>query len=206
MKLFLLFARLTNRNISKDWKLRDLTWTMDFCEWNDSLPWYWPPPVVTTYSRGTSFSQLYGRFRAKFQMKEDPKSCFWLLNLEKNRYLEIDQFEIFDNSVALTTWNNPHFNSQRRVPWRDTMNPHFAGKVPFMKSIYKQIRWTSPKVREYILAKPRRYEIVWRKWFVLWRIDGWPVAISFRNVPKQPMYPVVTGVPEKEIEELQVRL
>jgi len=176
---------------------------MDFCEWKEKLPWYWTPPITTTYSRGHSFSQQYGRFRSKFQMKKG--WCFWLLNLEKHQYLEIDSFEIFDNSVALTTWKNQHFNSQHRIPHRDFMNPHYEGHIPFMK-ITSRISWKSKKVREYILEKPRRYEISWRKWFILWRVDGWPVGITFRKIPRQPMFPLVTGPKPEDIEELEVRL
>jgi len=202
--LFNIVVWLRLPDISKRWKLKDCTWDIDTCDCNEGFPWHWSPPTTTTYANNKQgFHQQYGRFRAKFQMKKG--WCFWLLNLEHGEYLEIDHFEIFDEKLALSSWRNKHFNSQRRIPNRDFINPEYEGHIPFKRDIYSRIYFRGEKVREYILAKPRRYEIVWRRWFVLWKVDGWPCGVMFRHIPRQPMFLVVTGPKMEDIEELQVK-
>ena len=198
-------ARITNRDISRDWKLKDMTWTMDTCDWKDHLPWKFDEYLTTTtYGSGKKgFHQQYGRFRCKFQMQKG--WCFWLLQLEKHRYCEVDHFELFRKSCSLTTWRNPHFNSQHGVPEQRYMNPEYEKKIPYKRDIYSRVKFYNKAVRRYILEKPRRYEIVWRKRFILWKVDGWPVAIMFRHIPKQAMFVLVSGPKPDEIEELEVR-
>ena len=200
--LFRVVVWLSLPDRSKDWRLKDLTWSMDYCDWVEGFPWYWPHPTVTTYTRKHGFSQQYGRFRARFRMQKD--FCFWLLQLEKHRYCEVDHFEIFDKGVGVSTYNNPDFNSQRRIPHRDYMNPHCEVHIPFMK-IISRVKYRSPKVREWILRQERRYEIIWRKRFILFKVDGWPCGVVFRHVPRQPMFPVVSGPKHEDIRELEVR-
>jgi len=206
LKLFFnLVVLLKLGDISKKWKTEKCTWDIDNCETYNCLPWkFGELPMTTTYSNQHSFSQQYGRFRAKFKMNE--KWCWWLLQLEKNQYLEIDHFEIFDKHVGLCSWKNTHFNSQRRIPWREFINPKCEIHIAFMKDIYSRRLFGSSRVRKYILEKPRRYEIIWRKWFILWKVDGWPCGIMFRDIPRQDMYPILSGPEENEILEMQIRL
>ena len=202
--LFRIVVWLNLPDRSKDWEEKDCTWTMTQCGTIDHFPWkFGDTPMTTTYAHGQAFSQLYGRFRATFKMEEG--FCFWLLQIDKHRYCEIDHFETFDDHVGLCTFNNPDFNSQRRIPWRETMNPLFAGYIPFM-GIYKRVLYRSRKVREYILRKERRYEIVWRKRFILWKVDGWICGVVFRHIPRQPQFLVVSGPKKEDIRELQDKL
>ena len=203
--LFRIVVWLGLPDISKRWLVTDCTWTKHTCPTVDHFPWKFDEyTITTTYAHGQAFSQLYGRFRAKFQMQEGWR--FWLLQLEKHRYLEIDHFEIFDTHVGLCTWNNKNFDSQRRIPWRlETMNPLYLEKIPFMKNNYTRVLYGSPRVREYILAQPRRYDIVWRRWFVLFKVDGWPCGVIFRNIPRQPLFLVVSGPELRDIEEMEVK-
>ena len=197
-------ARLNLSDISKSWDSKDCTWDIQNCVTLDRFPWkFGDTKITTTYANNKQgFHQQYGKFRAKFQMQEG--WCWWLLQLEGGEYLEIDHFETFEKNVGLCSWRNKHFNSQRRVPNRDLLNPKFEGYIPFMREIYSRILFKDKKIREYILSKPRRFEIIWRKRFIMWKVDGWPCGIMFSNIPRQAMFPVLSG--PSEIQEMQIKL
>jgi len=202
--LFRIVVWLNLPDRSKDWEEKDCTWTMTQCATLDHFPWKFGDNLhVTTYSHGPTFSQMYGRFRATFKM--EATWCFWLLQLENHQYLEIDHFEILEKSVAVSTYKNPLYNSKRRIPWKESMNPMYEGHAPIL-NILGRVQYRSRKVREYILRKERRYDIVWRKRFILWKVDGWPCGVVFRHIPRQPQFLVVSGPKKEDIRELQVKL
>lgn len=204
--LFNIVIRLRLRDISKNWNTKKCTWDLKTGETKNRFPWsFGDNPITTTYGKNKKgFHQQYGRFRAKFRMKEG--FCFWLLQIEHGQYLEIDHFETFPNSISLTSWRNRHFNSQRRIPNRTYINPKYTGDIQLMKNTYSRVKIRNKKARDYILSKSHRFEIIWRKWFILWKVDGWPCGIVFRNISRQPMFIVVTGIEKENIEEIQVRL
>jgi len=167
-------------------KLEDLTFcssAQDHLMYNE-LPWGWK--AYTNYGKESKdrFTQRYGKFYC--QMKLLDKGCFWLLNISHLPYNEIDHIEIFDDNLKVTTWYNKH-GGQTQLEPKENINPSFKGHNYF-DCPHRSVKYYNPLVRQWILGDSHLFTIIWRKWFVAWRIDNILIGVKlFYPIPRQHM-------------------
>lgn len=133
---------------------------------------------------------LYGRFshaiKPTFIGKPKVES-FWMLELGKGKVQEIDVVEFMSpkgkRGVYFSIYNN------------EMSNRYYVSDTD-KTIIYRrfQTRMRSKFICDYLSSKKINYSIKWRKNYVVWYIDDYPVAISFVYIPVQPMYLILSNI------------
>ena len=150
--------------------------------WVRRFPWYSNnKDMYTTYKDGVSM--LYGDIHIRVRLGEYGIPSMWLLNLEEGKVQEIDVFERMKDKLYFSIHSNRKTNNYYIYP-NCVKTPHPDYAV------------VQSKVKDYIESTERyhTYSLIWRKRYVLWKIDGIAVAISFRRVPTQKMWLVLSNV------------
>ena len=150
-------------------------------EWNNDFPWdetdntkpdWW---LRTTYNRKDKIREglwfKYGRIdtyaKAGQPAKIERCAAIWLLNLEQG-INEIDILEyMYPNRMVFSQWWEYH--------------PHKGKTIVY--------RFLSKKA-----GKLTKYSVIWKKNYIIWLVNNFPVYLSFRKIPKVPMAIIVNDL------------
>ncbi|OGM08829.1 hypothetical protein A2Z67_02370 [Candidatus Woesebacteria bacterium RBG_13_36_22] len=153
----------------------------------DYFPWGSNPNAKTNYDQ---LRQRYGRFHCRMRLLD--KGCFWLLNISHQPYDEIDHIEIEDKFLYVTTWHNRH-GGQKQVEPEENVNPLYTGHN-HTDAPHRCVKYYDPLIRQWILNDSHLFTVIWRKWFVAWRIDNILIGVKlFYPIPRQQMYMIATN-------------
>ena len=152
---------------------------------HNELPWGWKN-LWTNYGKESNirFTQRYGRFYCHMKLLD--KGCFWLLNISHLPYNEIDHIEIKPDYLYVTTWYGKNGGQTQCEP-KENINPNFKGHN-HITCPRRSVKYYDPLVRRWILDDSHLFTIIWRKWFVAWRIDNILIGVKlFYPIPRQHM-------------------
>lgn len=141
--------------------------------WGSAEPIWW---LRTTYNRkdkpkdGLWFK--YGRIDTYAIAGQSAKrircAAIWLLNLEQNvNEVDILEYMADPDRMVFSQW------------WG--YNPH-KGKSKSYRCLKKKAK---------VITK---YSLIWKKRYMVWLINNFPVYISFRKIPKVPMAIIVNDL------------
>lgn len=157
----------------------------------DYFPWGKNYKLIrTTYG---IIKQVTGIFNCK--MKTWDNGCFWLLNISENQYNEIDHFEFMKDCMKITSWRNKHDNGQYFFTPEIKISPLYEGPLRGACKMFEK-KFRSKEARNWVLNRVHVYTIIWKRWFILWKIDGIPVALCLKKsaIPQQHMYMLATNM------------
>jgi hypothetical protein len=131
---------------------------------------------------------LYGKFSHAIKAEFGVKKTMWLLELDHGKVQEIDVVEFLksDNGkrgVYFSIYNNELSNKYYADP---------EETIPIYRRF--QTRMRSKFIMNYLETKKVNYSIKWTKNYVMWYIDGLPVAVSFVYIPIQSMYIILSNI------------
>jgi len=158
----------------------------------DYFPWGKDRYKITRTTYGI-IKQVTGIFNCKMKTWND--GCFWLLNISENQYNEIDHFEFRDDHIQVGSQRNRHGGGQYFFTPEIKISPLYEGP---MRGACKTFvaSFKSPEARNWVISKAHVYTIIWKRWFILWKIDGIPVALCLKRsaIPQQHMYMLATNM------------
>ena len=142
-------------------------------EWGSNEPYWW---LRSTYNRsnetGVGLWFKYGRIdtyaKAGQPAKEKRCAAIWLLNLEEGVYeIDIMEYMANPNRFVFSHW------------WG--YNPHKGKRIKY--------RLLSKKANSIV-----KYSLIWKKNYMVWLVNNFPVYLSFRRIPKVPMSIIINDL------------
>ena len=110
--------------------------------------------------------------------------CPWLLQLDQNKVQEIDIVEFMHEKLYFSIYNN------------EESSAYFDSKG---RPIYRrfQVKFKPPK--DFNMKDFHTYSIVWHPNKVEWYLDYVKIAVSYRYIPSQHLYLVLTGLDKGKV-------
>jgi len=165
--------------------------------WHKGFPWYRPEPIITDYiDVPHAYGTYTGNFKVTFRQMNSDNTAFWMLDMEHHVVNEIDIFETMTVNGKRGIYFSIYHTSKDDLGYATKeVKKLFKNETKTLRLYNRfQTRLRNDRLMDYLSSHEVDYSVTWKRNYVLWRVGGIPIAISFSYIPRQMLHLVISNL------------